>query len=198
MANVPLIGYHDASPEAKAVFEKYVLPGQHKRHPEFEVSDADLYVTPPWRAWANAPDLMKYMALLTNYIADECPWSIEHVPLRELMVVAIYRKYPVANYGLLAHEDIASLHFTEEQLDALNDLSTAKSCDLFNAEEKTILAFTESALANGDCAPDVWADIVQRYGNRGAVELTAIFGFWLMWVPVYGMFGVVRDPSQEH
>lgn len=196
MARVPLVGYEKASPETKKVFDEYVLP-RYQRSGVVDPNDPAASITPMWQAWANSPQLMKYEALLCNYMVEECEWSVNHVPLRELMVTAMYRRYRATEYGLSEHEDLAGTYFSREQLDALDDLSTAKKSDLFDDEQRTILAFCEGVLETGDCRLEVWKDIVKLYGYQGAVEMTAAFAFWFMWIPIFSVFRPDRVVSED-
>jgi 4-carboxymuconolactone decarboxylase len=101
----------------------------------------------------------------------------ERRDLRELAIQTLNLKFKY-DFSFHAHLTIAQAHGVSlEQQAALPYWRTSK---LFDDEQKLVIAFTE-ACTSDDVPADLFARVVERYGERGALELTIGIAWWVFW-----------------
>ncbi|HLR29015.1 MAG TPA: carboxymuconolactone decarboxylase family protein [Paenalcaligenes sp.] len=97
--------------------------------------------------------------------------------LRELIImrVAILNRAP---YEADQHAPIALQEgVTQDQLDALENW---QDCDLFNAQEQAILAYTDAMTLHIQVPDQIFAQIKKHFSQQETVEITATIGAYNM------------------
>jgi 4-carboxymuconolactone decarboxylase len=109
-------------------------------------------------------------------MALDLGWS-QRTDLRELAILAASLQFK-SDYGFRSRlPNARAAGLTDEQLAALPEWQASA---LFDEEQKLTIAFAES-VARGDVPPALFDQAKARWGERGAVECTALIGFWGFW-----------------
>lgn len=125
-----------------------------------------------YRTLGNAP------AMLQAWTAFAWPLRHEAVTsrrLRELMIMRIAQTTR-APYEWWGHHAMAIAEgITEAQLAALSQWSTS---DLFDDDERLVLAIADEVTVDLEVADDTWAVLMQRFDAEAAVELVLTAAFY--------------------
>lgn len=126
------------------------------------------------------PKLALNLARMSGFVALELPWC-ERRDLRELAIQTVNAHFN-CSYSFKARIPIAEgAGISAEQQAALD---AWQASDLFDDEQRLVVEYAH-AVANGDVPDALFARVVERFGEKGAVELTtvvAFFGFWAMFL----------------
>jgi len=153
--------------ELVALFQ-HLFPGNP--HPEIDQSHAGLAVA------AHNPKLALNLAKLSALIAGELPWS-QRRDLRELAIQAVNVHFG-SDYSFQARMGAAqAAGISADQLAAIAHWRTSP---LFNEEQGLVLEYAH-AVASGQVPGALFGRVVERYGEKGAVELTSLIAFWSFW-----------------
>ena len=125
---------------------------------------------------AQNPKLALHLAKLSRFIALELPWC-QRTDLRELAIqtlnlhfkcdFAFQARWPHAQAAGIGPELQAAIPFFE-------------TTTLFNDEQRLVIEYTR-AVVSGDVPAALFARVVERYGEQGAVEFTTAVGWWSFW-----------------
>jgi alkylhydroperoxidase family enzyme len=128
---------------------------------------------------AQSPRLALNIARLGDYIVRDMPFS-QRRDLRELAVQALnlHYKCDFSFHAHLAYAQVAGV--TLEQQAAIPYWRTS---NLFNDEQRLIIEYT-FAVASGDVPAGLFSRVVAQYGERGAVECTALVAWWAFWAMI--------------
>ncbi|MEO6717423.1 MAG: hypothetical protein ABIM50_09280 [Novosphingobium sp.] len=125
---------------------------------------------------AHSPKLASGLAGLSKLMALDLGWS-QRTDLRELAILAANLQFK-SDYGFRSRlPNARAAGLTDEQLAALPDWETTR---LFDDEQKLVIAYA-LAVASGRVAPELFERVKARWGQRGAVECTAVISFWGCW-----------------
>lgn len=125
---------------------------------------------------AHNPKLALNLAKLSGFIALELPWC-ERRDLRELAIQSVNVHFKSA-YSLKARKPTAeAAGISVEQQAALESWETS---DLFDDEQRLVIAYAH-AVASGAVPAEIFSRVADRYGEKGAVELTTVIAFWSFW-----------------
>ncbi len=153
--------------EVAALFAQ-ILPGV--ANPGFDDDHAGMAVA------ALSPKLALGLAGLSRRIALDLPWCAR-ADLRELAVQAVNLHFG-ATYSFRARVAGAkAAGVSQAQLDALPAWRTS---DLFDEEQRLVIDYA-LATVSGSVPDALFARVKARYGERGAVELTAVAAFFAFW-----------------
>lgn len=138
--------------------------------PAFDANHAGMAIA------ALSPQFALGLAGLSRLIALDLPWCAR-ADLRELAVQAVNLHF-AATYSFRAR--IASAEaagVNAAQLDALPQWRTSA---LFDDEQRLVIEYA-IATASGSVPDPLFARVKAHYGERGAVELTAVAAFFAFW-----------------
>ena len=125
---------------------------------------------------AHSPKLASGLAGLSKLMALDLGWS-QRTDLRELAILAANLQFR-SDYGFRSRlPNAKAAELTEEQIAALPDWQASP---LFDDEQKLAISYAY-AVASGDVPPALFDQVKARWGERGAVECTAVIGFWGFW-----------------
>jgi alkylhydroperoxidase family enzyme len=136
-----------------------------------------------YAALAQSPRLALNIAKLADYIVRDMPWSQQR-DLRELSVQALnlhfkcdfsfqsHLEYGVAN-GLSLEEQAAIPYW--------------RTTNIFNDEQRLVLEYT-FAVCEGAVPEDLFARVVKKYGEKGAMEFTTVVAWWSFWAMLLNAF----------
>lgn len=136
-------------------------------------------------ALAQSPKLAQLAARLSGAMILESAWGRRASP-RELAFQTLGRHFGDAFSTQARRPAALAAGLTEEQLASLGDW---RSSDLFDEEQRLVIEYTE-AVVTGRVPGDLFARMVERYGEQEAVECTAAIGFWSFWAMVAGATGL--------
>ena len=153
--------------EVVALFAQ-LFPGVAE--PGFDANHAGMAVA------ALSPKLALGLAALSRQIALDLPWCAR-ADLRELAVQAVNLRFG-ATYSFRARiAGARAAGVSAAQLGALRDWRTS---DLFDEEQRLVIDYA-LATVSGSVSDPLFARVKARYGERGAVELTAVAAFFAFW-----------------
>ena len=137
---------------------------------------------------AHSPKLALHLAKLSGLIAVELGWC-QRTDLRELAILAVNLQFK-SDYGFrsrLPNANAAGL--SDDQLAALTDWQGSA---LFDEDQKLTIAYAH-AVASGDVPGELFDRVKTRWGEQGAVECTALIGFWGFWAMFLNATGAKLD-----
>jgi alkylhydroperoxidase family enzyme len=125
---------------------------------------------------AQNPQLALHLAKLSRFIALELPWC-ERTDLRELAIqtLNLHFKCDFAFQARWPHAQAAGIR---PELQAA--IPFFKTTPLFDDEQRLVIEYTR-AVISGDVPEALFARVVERYGEKGAVEFTTAVGWWSFW-----------------
>ncbi len=166
--------------EDLAALFAHLFPG--KPDPEIDKFHAGVAIA------AHAPKLALNLAKLSGLIAGELGWC-QRKDLRELAIQALNLYYK-SDYSFRCRAGIAAgAGISHEQQTALPDWQTSS---LFDEEQRLTIEYTR-AVVTGAVPDELFARVKARWGERGAVECTALIGFWAFWAMFLNATGATLD-----
>ena len=137
---------------------------------------------------AHSPKLAQGLASLSKLMALDLGWS-QRTDLRELAILAANLEFK-SDYGYRSRlPNARAAGLTDEQIAALPEWQTSA---LFDDEQKLAIVYAH-AVASGDVPPELFDRVKARWGERGAVECTAVIAFWGFWAMFLNATGAELD-----
>ena len=137
---------------------------------------------------AHNPKLALHLARMSGLIAGELGWC-QRKDLRELAIQTLNLHYQ-SDYSFRCRADIATAAgISHEQQAALADW---RGNSLFDAEQRLTIEYSGAVVA-GDVPEELFDRVKARWGERGAVECTALIGFWAFWAMFLNATGATLD-----
>lgn len=163
VADHPDFSSEETRRDLAALFEHLLPGGEGKPHAGYAVL-------------AHSPRLALNVARMTDCVLGDIGWT-QRRDLRELAVQTLNLHYK-CDFSFHAHLSLAQLSgISLEQQAALPYWRTSQ---LFNDEQKLVIEYTLACVA-GDVPEDLFARVVEEYGEKGAVEFTVTVGWWSLW-----------------
>jgi alkylhydroperoxidase family enzyme len=125
---------------------------------------------------AQNPKLALALAKLSGLIGGELPWS-RRQDLRELAIQTVNLHFK-SDYSFNAR--IPNALAGGIGADLLAALPSWRTSTLFSAEQRLIIEYAE-AVASGKVSDELFARLVASYGEKEAIECTALVAFWSFW-----------------
>lgn len=125
---------------------------------------------------AQSPRLALNVARMTDCVLGEIEWT-QRRDIRELAVQTLNYHYR-CDFSFQAHLTFAQLSgISLEQQAAIPYWRTS---DLFNDEQRLVIEYT-LATVSGDVPAELFARVVDQYGEKGAIEFTVTVAWWGLW-----------------
>jgi hypothetical protein len=129
--------------------------------------------------FAQNPRLALKVGELADYIVREMPWT-QRRDLREVAVQTLNLHFK-CDFSFQAHLVLAQrAGFTLEQQAAIPYWRTT---NLFNQEQRLIIEYT-LGVVTGDVSDELFSRVVEKYGEKGAIEFTTAIGWWSLWAMI--------------
>lgn len=122
------------------------------------------------------PGLALQLSKLSGYAALKLGWS-QRADLREIAIQTVNLHFKSDFSARSRFRAWEAVGLSMEQLAALPYWQTT---DLFDDEQRLVVEYA-LAVVGGNVPEELFARIVARYGEKGAVECTAVIGIWSMW-----------------
>lgn len=122
------------------------------------------------------PGLALHLSKLSGFAALQLGWS-QRTDLRELAIQTVNLHFKSDYSARSRHRAWQAAGLSMEQLAALPYWQTT---GLFDDEQRLVIEYA-LAVVSGDVPEALFARIAARYGEKGAVECTAVIGIWSMW-----------------
>jgi 4-carboxymuconolactone decarboxylase len=174
----PLLRRDELEPRAREVFDRLV--------------GADRNTAPrgPVGMSFNSPELVEPIQALNTALRVEGALDTR---LAEIVIAATGREmnsqYQWTVHGTAAEQAGAG----QLVLDAIRVDGSLAGLD---ARDAAAIAFTRELVRNEKVQPETFAAAVERFGTRGAVEIAALVGDYLMMTTVYDALGMRLRPDQ--
>ena len=194
MARIPLIEKSDASPEVLEFYGKVAtwlkpLPGPRAEQAEHRVPQ-------PWRLLAHSPKLAEIVFAGSSNIFSELPWAQEHLRQRQFVILAVVRRlncefayvghWPTSQRAGISRE-------LYDQFATVEGLETAKTSPLFSEEERLLITYADDLARTGNVTQELFDKLLDYYGPKGMVELTAIVGYRMLTSVLLSAFDLQDD-----
>lgn len=137
---------------------------------------------------AHSPRLALNLAKLSGLIAGELGWC-QRKDLRELAIQTLNLHFK-SDYSFQCRAGIAADAGISHQQQAA--LSKWQTSSLFDAEQRLTIEYA-GAVVTGNVPEPLFARVKAQWGERGAVECTALIGFWAFWAMFLNATGATLD-----
>ena len=139
---------------------------------------------------ARSPRLALQLVRLSALLAGELEWSGRR-DLWELAVQAVNVHFR-CDYSFRARMPAAEAAGVGVELQ--NALASWPTSDLFDEEQRLVLEYT-AAVVNAEVPDALFARVADRFGERGAIEFTAVVAFWSFWAMFLNATGPDLQPE---
>lgn len=156
--------------DADALFEQ-MFPGV--ADPEIPLDHAGMAIV------ALNPKLAMQMGSMSRFMALDLTFS-KRTDLRELVIQTAHLK---TNCGFGFESRIAAAQAAGISAEQLSALALWERSSLFDEEQRLVIEFAE-AVADNAMSDELFARFVDRFGEKGAIECSAIVGYWSCWAMV--------------
>lgn len=137
---------------------------------------------------AHTPKLALALTRLSGLIANELGWC-QRKDLRELAIQTLNLHYK-SDYSFHSRAQIAAdAGISHAQQAALADW---RGSSLFDEEQRLTIEYA-GAVVTGKVAEELFNRVKARWGEQGAVECTALIGFWAFWAMFLNATGAALD-----
>jgi 4-carboxymuconolactone decarboxylase len=161
LPRIPPISEQNLSPAQRSVYEK-VIAGPRGT------------IIGPLRAVLHSPELADRWQSLGEFLRFQCSLPLA---LRELAIIAAGR-YWNSELEWLVHARLAQeAGITDAIIEAIR---TAEPPEFTSADEASVYRLTRELLHHGTASDETYADVRERFGTVGIVELTALVGYYTM------------------
>ncbi|MCB2078102.1 MAG: carboxymuconolactone decarboxylase family protein [Novosphingobium sp.] len=127
---------------------------------------------------------------LVHAVLGDRTWAKSHFDLRELIVQTVNVHFR-SQYCFQAHMEVARLSgLTDEQQAMLPFWETAEH--VYTEEHKLIIEYT-LAVCKGQVPDALFARVVDCYGEKEAIECTAVIATWAFWAMILNATGTSFD-----
>jgi alkylhydroperoxidase family enzyme len=155
-----------------------------KSDPEIDKSHSGIAIA------AQNPKLALQLAKLSGFIAGELPWC-QRRDLREVAIQTLNLHFK-SEYSFLTRMKAAeAAGISVEAQKALPDWKTSK---LFDDDRRLVIEYT-NAVVTGSVPAALFARVVEKFGEKGAVECTALISFWSFWAMFLNATGPELRPE---
>jgi alkylhydroperoxidase family enzyme len=122
------------------------------------------------------PKLALMLSKISGYAALELGWS-KRADLREIAIQTVNLHFQSDFSAQSRFKAWEAAGLSKDQLAALPYWRTT---NLFDEEQRLVAEYALAVLAGA--APEaLFARVVERFGEKGAVECTVVIGLWSMW-----------------
>lgn len=128
---------------------------------------------------AHNPALARHFADMSRFMALDLGFS-KRADLRELALHALNLRLG-CSFGFESRLGAAQASGIGAEL--LAALPHWRTTSLFDEEQRLVVEFANAVVAN-EMTDDLMARAIGRFGERSAVELTALVGFWSAWAMI--------------
>lgn len=127
------------------------------------------------------PGLALHLSKLSSYAALQLGWS-KRADLREIAIQTVNLHYKSDFSARSRHRAWEAVGLSMAQLAALPYWQTTP---LFDEEQRLVIEYA-LAVVSGDVPGPLFTRVVAAFGEKGAVECTAVVGVWSMWAMLLG------------
>ncbi|HEX7852794.1 MAG TPA: hypothetical protein VF503_03775 [Sphingobium sp.] len=122
------------------------------------------------------PKLALTLSQTSRFMALDLGWC-QRADLRELAIYTVNQHYR-STYSIRSRLGAGhAFGLTDEMMAALPDW---RSSVLFDDEQRLVIEYAQAVLS-GDVPGELFAQVSERFGEKGAVEFTSVVGFWAFW-----------------
>jgi alkylhydroperoxidase family enzyme len=137
---------------------------------------------------AHNPQLALNAARFSRFVVVDMPWC-DRADLRELSILVVNRHFH-CSYGEAARQTQMLAAGLGPALQIT--LSDWEESPLFDEQQRLVIAYT-LATVQGSVTDSLSAQIVDCYGEKGAVEFTAAIAWWSFWAMFLTATGATMD-----
>lgn len=156
--------------DTRALFD-HLFPGV--ADPRIDANHAGIAIT------AASPKLALQLAKMSRFMALELEWC-QRADLRELAILTVNLQLGCA-YGFETRLSIAQAAGLDGAvIAAIPEWASSRE---LNAEQRLVVEYAR-AVIDGAVTDGLFARVVERFGQAGAVEFTSVVGFWSCWAMI--------------
>jgi alkylhydroperoxidase family enzyme len=122
------------------------------------------------------PKLALHLSRLSGFAALQLGWS-KRADLREIAIQTVNLHFKSDFSAQSRFKAWEAVGLSKDQLAVL---PYWKSTNLFDEEQRLVIEYALAVVA-GEVPEALFARVAARFGEKGAVECTAVIGIWSMW-----------------
>lgn len=135
------------------------------------------------------PRLALTLAQASRFMALDLEWC-QRADLRELAIYTVNRHYG-STYSIRSRLNAARAFGLTDGM--MEEVAEWRSSTVFDDEQRLVIEYAQAVLS-GAVAPALFERVSSHFGEKGAVEFTAVVSFWAFWA----MFLNATRPDSEH
>jgi alkylhydroperoxidase family enzyme len=138
---------------------------------------------------ARNPRLALLLIKLSDYIVREMPATSQRLDRREVAIQTL-NMHLKSEYSFQAHirpAQAAGLTLEQQAL-----LPFWKTANVFNDEQRLVIEYT-LGVVTGDVPDELFARLVNQYGEMDAIEFTVGIAWWSFWAMIINATGIDFD-----
>ncbi len=133
---------------------------------------------------AQSPRLALHMLRMTRHLALEMQWSKR----RDLLELAVQTVNLHFRCESSFEARLASAKAAGISAELLAALPYWRTTSVFNDEQRLVIEYTEAVTA-GEVPQALFSRVVERHGEKGAIEFTAAVAWWSFWAMMLNAAG---------
>jgi alkylhydroperoxidase family enzyme len=122
------------------------------------------------------PRLALMLSKLSGFAALQLEWS-KRADLREIAIQTVNLHFKSDFSAQSRFKAWEAVGLSKDQLAAL---PYGRTTNLFDEEQRLVVEYAQAVVA-GEVPEALFARVAERFGEKGAVECTAVIGIWSMW-----------------
>lgn len=140
-------------------------------------------------AAARNPRLALKLLDLSDFILQEMPWTSRRKYLKQLVIQALNLHFK-CDFSFQSH--IGSAQKDGVSLEKMTLIPFWRTANVFDDEERLVIEYT-MAVVTGEVPEELFARVVELYGETEAMELTVGIGWWSLWAMLINATGTDFD-----
>jgi alkylhydroperoxidase family enzyme len=129
---------------------------------------------------ARNPRLALLVVKLSDYIVRKMPWTSQRVDVRELAIQTLNFHFK-CEFSFQAHLRVAQAAGISVEL--LAAIPYWRTTNLFSEEQRLVIEYT-LAVVVGDVPDELFSRVVNKYGEKEAIEFTTAIAWWSFWAMI--------------
>jgi alkylhydroperoxidase family enzyme len=166
-----------------ALFD-YMFP--QAEQPEIDRSHAGIAIA------AQNPALALNLAKLSAFMARDMAWC-QRRDNRELAILTLNLHFR-SGFSIRARlPQVQAAGIGNDMVEAIPHWRTSQ---LFNEEQRLVIEYT-NAVVSGNVPAELFGRVVEKYGEKEAVEFTSVVGLWSLWAMLINATGPEPEPEND-
>jgi len=195
MTRVALCGVEDPSHEVQELYHAVrQVSDSVSRDADRQLRKVDNKLPQMWRALAHSPPIGHWIVRDSKAFFTETSWTTDNPRLRQIVVLTLAKRLN-SEVVFRWHAELAeSLGVPQEKIAILLDsVERAKTSSAFEQAERLLISFADEIVTTWQVRDEIFRDVLQRYGTKSAIEISAFLAFYVSVISLCNVLGVEED-----